>query len=216
MTDGSSPHNVWKGVIIKYLNSGRLSVLLAFAIAAVLVAGYVGLGKPSETGPAEGPDTEVIHMEVSYGFDVKDEEKLVGFAENVFTGRVIEQVGSEEMEDPGSGAEDSGIPQTQFAVQPLENIKGDLTGTVTVNQQGGNLKQNGDEKKVLIEGDPLLEPGEEYLFVTRYEDNEGWHTIAAQPFGKVRVEDKGERKEVKEEFQQAKKKQKDPLKNFSK
>ncbi len=216
MTDGSSSHDIWKGVVMKYLNSGKLSVLLALAIAAILIAGYVGVGKPSETGSAEGPATEVIHMEVSYGFEASEKEKLVGFAENVFTGRVIEQVGSEEMADPDSAAEGPGIPQTQFAVETLENIKGDLTGTVTVNQQGGDLKLNGNKKKVLIEGDPLLEPGGEYLFVTRYEDNEGWHTIAAQPFGKIKVEDRGKRKEVKEEFQQAKKKQKDPLKNFSK
>ena len=61
------------------------------------------------------------------------------------------------------------MPQTQFSVEPLENIKGDLTEPITVNQQGGTLKQDGKSKKVLIEGDPLLKPGKEYMFVTRYE-----------------------------------------------
>ncbi len=193
---------------MNYLSSKRLSVLLLLGIAAVLVAGYVGVGK---TPVSSGSDT--IRMEVAYGFDVKDEEKLVGFAENVFTGRVTGQVGSEDMPDPDSG--DSGIPQTQFSVEPLENIKGELKGTVTVNQQGGSIKQDGKEKKVLIEGDPLLEPGKEYLFVTRYEEDKDWYTIAAQPFGDVKVEDKEKRKKAKEKFEQAKKEQKDPSKEFS-
>lgn len=197
---------------MNHLNSRRLSVLLLLGIVAVLVAGYAGIG---DEEAAEDTDTDVIHMEVSYGFEAEDKQKLMGFAENVFTGKVIEQVGTEAMTDPEPASEDPGIPQTQFAVQPLDNIKGDLTEPVTVNQQGGNIKQNGDKKKVLIEGDPLLEPGEEYLFVTRYEEDEDWHTIAAQPFGDIKVEDKEKREEVKEKFKQAKKKQKDPSKEFS-
>lgn len=197
---------------MNHLNSRRLSVLLLLGIVAVLVAGYAGIG---DEEAAEDTDTDVIHMEVSYGFEAEDKQKLMGFAENVFTGKVIEQVGTEAMTDPEPASEDPGIPQTQFAVQPLDNIKGDLTEPVTVNQQGGNIKQKGDKKKVLIEGDPLLEPGEEYLFVTRYEEDEDWHTIAAQPFGDIKVEDKEKREEVKEKFKQAKKKQKDPSKEFS-
>ncbi len=196
---------------MRYLNSRKLSVLLSLSIVVVLVAGYAGIGKEK---PEAGSEDEVIRVEVSYGFNVKDEEKLVGFAENVFRGRVIEQVGSEKMADSASG--DSGLPQTQFAVQPLENIKGELTGRVTVNQQGGSIKQNGKSKKVLIEGDPLLEPGKEYMFVTRYEEDKDWYTIAAQPFGDVKVEDKEKRKELKEKLKQAKKKQKDPSKELPK
>lgn len=198
-------------VIVSHLNSRRLSILLSLAIAAVLVAGYAGTGTTPGEDP-ESPGSDTVRVDVAYGFEVKDEEKLVGFAENVFTGRVIERVGSEEMSVPS----DSGIPQTQFTVRPLENIKGELTGPVTVNQQGGSMKQNGEKKKVLIEGDPLLEPGEEYLFVTRYEESKNWHTIAAQPFGDVKIKDKDQRKKLKEKFKQARKEQKDPAKEFSK
>lgn len=188
-------------------------MFLLLGIFAVMIAGYFGVDKTTGKS-SENRDGDTVRMEVSYGFEVKDEEKLVGFAENVFTGRVIEQVGSEEMPDPK--AEGPGIPQTQYAVEPLENVKGDLTEPVTVNQQGGTLKQNGKSKKVLIEGDPLLEPGKEYMFVTRYEKNKDWYTIAAQPFGDVKIEDKEKRKQTKEEFEKAKKNQKDPSKEFSK
>ena len=67
---------------MSYLNSRRLSILLLLGIAAVLIASYTGIGKESESS---GSNT--VRVEVSYGFEAKDEEKLVGFAENVFTGR---------------------------------------------------------------------------------------------------------------------------------
>lgn len=195
---------------MRHLNSKRLTVLLALSIATVLTAGYFEI----EKGIPEPQSSETVRVEVSYGFDAKDKEKLVGFAENVFTGRVVEQVGSEEMPDPE--VEGPGIPQTQYSVEPLENIKGDLKDEITVNQQGGSIKQNGKSKKVLIEGDPLLEPGKRYMFVTRYEEDKDWYTIAAQPYGDIKVEDKEKRKKTKEEFDKAKKNQKDPSKEFSK
>ncbi|MGB3681512.1 MAG: hypothetical protein WA990_03395 [Rubrobacteraceae bacterium] len=198
---------------MNYLNSKRLFVFLSLAVAALVIAGYAGVGKQEPEAESAETQDRPIRIEVSYGFDVKDEEKLVGFSENVFTGRVIEQVGNEEMADPGS--EDSGIPQTQFSVEPLEDIKGETKDTVTVNQQGGSIKQDGDKKKVLIEGDPLLEPGKKYMFVTRYEENKDWYTIAAQPFGDVKVEDKEKLRKTKEKFEKAKKDQEDPSKEFS-
>lgn len=178
----------------------------------MLVAGYYGIGKDSTDESSES----VLRIDVAYGFEAEEEDKLVGFAENVFKGRVIEQVGSEDMPDPSSVPGDSAIPQTQFSVEPLDNIKGKLNDTVTVNQQGGYIEQDGEEKKALIEGDPLLEPGKEYLFVTRYEKDNDWHTIAAQPYGDIKVEKKVKYKKVKEKFEKAKKNQKDPSKKFPK
>ena len=202
---------------MNYLSNRRLTVLLSLGLMAVLFTGYFDLGKNESGAEASGSHSDgVIRMEVSYGFEAKDEEKLVGFAENVFTGRVIKQVGSEKMKDSASVPGDFEIPQTQFSVEPLDNIKGDLTETITVNQQGGSVKQNSEKKKVLIEGDPLLEPGKKYMFVTRHEEDKDWYTIAAQPYGDVKVEDKVKRENVKEKFKQAKKEQKNPSKEFSK
>ncbi len=97
------------------------------------------------------------------------------------------------------------LPQTQFSVAVLKNIKGDLDGTVTVNQTGGYDKA--EDRKVRVEGDPLLEPNQERLFATSYDQEEGWYTIVAQPFGDVRLESEQQRTDLVEKFEQAREEQ---------
>ncbi len=97
------------------------------------------------------------------------------------------------------------MPRTQFSVVVLENIKGDFGGKVTVSQTGGYDKSVG--RGVRIEGDPLLKPGQELLFVTNYNREEGWYTIAAQPFGTVPIEDERQRTDLVERFEQAREEQ---------
>ncbi len=97
------------------------------------------------------------------------------------------------------------MPRTQFSVVVLENIKGDLGGEVTVSQTGGYDKSVGRE--VRIEGDPILKPGQELLFATSYNPEEGWYTIAAQPFGTVPIEDERRRTDLVERFEKAREQQ---------
>ena len=61
--------------------------------------------------------------------------------------------------------------QTQFSVEVLENIKGNLKGKVIVNQEGGFETIDGKTYLVLIEGDKLLEQNKTYLFATRISEN---------------------------------------------
>lgn len=93
------------------------------------------------------------------------------------------------------------MPRTQFSVEVLKNVKGDLDGTVTVSQIGGYDGEEGRE--VRVEGDSLSKPGKRYLFVTSYNREEGWYAVVAQPFGDVLVEDEARRREVEERFEQA-------------
>ena len=88
-----------------------------------------------------------------------------------------------------------------------ESIKGKLAGTVTVNQDGGRAEDGHEDHEhlELVEGDPLLVPGQEYLFVTRHDPQKGWHTVAAQPFGDIKVKSETDKKALKEKFQKAKK-----------
>ena len=97
------------------------------------------------------------------------------------------------------------MPRTQFSVAVLRNVKGDLGGKVTVSQTGGYDGSMGRE--VRIEGDPLLEPGQELLFVTSYDQEEGWYTMVAQPFGTVPIEDERQRTKLVERFEQAREQQ---------
>jgi hypothetical protein len=70
---------------------------------------------------------------------------------------------------------------------------------MTVSQTGG-YDEEGREARV--EGDSPLQPGQDYLFSTSYDEKEGRYVIVAQPFGAVPVGDKEEREKV-EEFEQA-------------
>ncbi len=177
-------------------------ILLALAVFGVGFAAYALLAREApETGAAG--NGEVVNLEVNYAFEPADEKQLVGFATNVFVGRVVEKVGAEGAPLSGPGGEV--VPRTQFSVAVLENIKGDLGGKVTVSQTGGYDRPEG--RTVRVEGDPLLQPGQQGLFVTSYDEQEDWYTIVAQPFGDVRIESESERTDLVEKFEQARRAQ---------
>ncbi len=183
--------------------------LLDGTIARLLLAlAVVGLGFVIYAVLAEGPTGtdgggDVVNVEVDYAIEPTDERQLVGSATNVFVGKVFGKAGAEGA--PLSGPGDRVMPRTQFSVVVLENIKGDLGGEVTVSQTGGYDKSVGRE--VRIEGDPILKPGQELLFATSYNPEEGWYTIAAQPFGTVPIEDEQQRTDLVERFEQAREEQ---------
>jgi hypothetical protein len=177
----------------------RISLALALVGAGFVMYAILAI-EPSESSG------DVINMEVDYAFEPSNKRQLVGFATNVFVGRVVEKVGAEGA--PLSGPGDEVVPRTQFSVEVLKNIKGDLNGQVTVSQTGGYDKAESGE--VRVEGDPLLKPGQERLFVTSYVREEGWYAIVAQPFGDVRIEDRQQRTDLVEKFEQAREEQKPP------
>ena len=181
-----------------FLDARISSLLLALAVVGLGFVLYAVLvERPT------GTDGDVVNVEVDYAIEPTDERQLVGSATNVFVGRVIGKVGAEGA--PLSGPGERVVPRTQFSVVVLENIKGDLGGEVTVSQTGGYDKSVGRE--VLIEGDPILKPDQELLFATSYNPEEGWYTIAAQPFGTVPIEDERRRTDLVERFEKAREQQ---------
>lgn len=118
--------------------------------------------------------------------DFSDDRKFMGASHHVFVGKVVKQVGSRE--DSG------GVPETQFSVQVIENIKGNLSGLVTVNQEGGY--KNGI-LYIIGEGDVvaptknadsnLLKPGVTYVLATRFDKNKNEHTLLVSPFGSILI-----------------------------
>ena len=161
---------------------------------------------------------------MDYPFEVKDERQLVGASESVFVGRVLEQVGTSKM--PGTGG--IGVPTTQFCVRVKEVIKGDLRGVVTVSQPGGYVEYAADRdypdrgvekgqrirELILFAQTPLLQDGQEYVFVTGPDSRQGYHAIGVLPYGAVPLEGKDEKQrgDVVERFKKAKKEQIDPRK----
>ncbi|MGM7723723.1 hypothetical protein [Metabacillus sp. Hm71] len=168
-------------------NSKRIKYRISYLIsAAVLMIGlftgtYYMVNQPSET--------EIINMDVGYEVDVSDPRKLVGYADHVFIGKVIEQAGTKKI---------SGFPETQFNVKVLETIKGDLNGTIIVNQNGG---YDGNQLTV-INGDSLIKPGKTYLFATKYLESENWHTLVPA-YGDVLIENEEKQKELIETYKKA-------------
>ena len=118
--------------------------------------------------------------------DLSNDRKLVGVANDVFFGQVSQNNGQDN---------EMGLPQTQFSVLVLETLKGDVSGTVTVNQQGGSRPDGGAFR---MKGDPnLLEPGKSYLFVTRTYTKKGWETLVPS-YGNLLLDvpDRASREEV--------------------
>lgn len=81
--------------------------------------------------------------------------------------------------------------ETQYRVEVLKNIKGELSGTVTVEQAGGVE----GEKIVAMEGDveaaardgaasPLLQVGSTYVLATRGDGSDGYYELGTNPYAK--------------------------------
>lgn len=149
------------------------AVLLSLLVGGV--AGWAAAGLFQGT-----PEFSVKRMQASHAFDVGDDQILAGWADNVFIAKVVAKQGQEKMSDV------SEMPLTLWNAEVVENFKGDLSGTVTLAQQGGYLE--GTNSLHLMEGDTLLEPGHEYLFVSRHSKPEGRHWIVPH-YGDIPVPD---------------------------
>lgn len=123
-------------------------------------------------------EQKVIYVDAQYAADFSDDKILMGASHNVFVGKVIRQSGTKER---GIG------PETQFEVVVIDNIKGDLHGVITVDQQGGykdgTLYVVGDDTVSPAKDGSgyLLQPGSTYLFATRYNPTEHWYTLNSYP-----------------------------------
>lgn len=195
---------------------------------AVLAAGIVTFRTSIVADQDRGYDA-VARAQMTYPYDVKDKRMLVGASDNVFVGRVVEQVGAKPLDAVGGEGVDAATadiaqPRTQFSVEVLRNIKGRLSGTVTVSQDGGVVEYKADKdypeagvragetvrELVLVEEDSLLEPGRKYMLVTSKDPVNGWHQIVAPGKGNERIDKTGELEELEGEFEQAEKEQVDP------
>lgn len=204
-------------------NSRRVLVLLTVCLLLLLTAGvavYAVAAKDDGAGATEDgaaattteeaavdttaeETTRANEAHAKAAIDPKDDGQVVGFSSDVFFGRVVERAGSEGAPTTKPGAE---VPMTQYTVEVTEVIKGDASGRVLVNQLGGYVDDGHEDHEHLdlLDGDPLLEPGQEYLFATNYVPEESWYQIVSNGAGDVKVADKAQRQELKEKFEKAK------------
>lgn len=116
--------------------SGLFAAAAAFTVAAyaqlAMTPTINGIG-PAEIHDLAGPRVTSSGglptiMHAQYPADFRDDRILMGASHNVFVGKVISQVGN---------IPERILPDTQFSVDVIFNVKGNLRGRVTVDQNGG-------------------------------------------------------------------------------
>lgn len=225
----------------------RLGVrLLVAGVALFVVAWGVGIAVASQMGTNEDdagadqsaanqgadakdvgrPDggpcaSQVVCVMDEYKWDIYDKRQLIGYSENVFAGRVIEQASTEAAKTSIPGDEED--PHTQYTVEVLGVAKskgpkplsaGDRT---TVDQLGGPGAKT-DKRHVAA---PMscsqqsvggqLTVGDEYLFATRYDEDTSRHDVSAPPAGAEPVDSVGTREDTLTAYRLAADQQLDPL-----
>ncbi|NJD51646.1 MAG: hypothetical protein FIB07_02140 [Candidatus Methanoperedens sp.] len=169
----------------------KIKIGIIFAVMAGLIA----------TGFWFSQTDKISYAQVDYMVDVTNDSALVGSVDNVFIGKVIAQTGNKPNSVPAGKA--SGFsPQTQFNVEVLENIKGNLNGIIKVSQYGGYEKKNGENQLILIEGDKLLEPSKTYLFAAGVNDIDKWYTLVPA-YGDLPITDQTDQQNKRERFKKA-------------
>jgi hypothetical protein len=180
-------------------DSNRVAIAVLLTVCLV-AAGLVGCGqlatssdREQTSGEGTSPRADCrpgapIDNVVSDPEYISDEE-LVRFADNVFVGRVIKRVG---YEPPSENTPP--LPQTLYSVKVEQNVKGSLSGTVVVVQDGGCDPRY--DRIVLVNGDDLLRPGQEVVFSTKKLSPEGPHLIVGSNYGDIEVTTEEQRAKV--------------------
>lgn len=114
------------------------------------------------------PSTRTGIAGASLIYDPSDNRQVVGAYHDIFTGKVLQK------QEPTSY---DAIPQTQYLVEVVDNIKGTLNGKVIVSQLDGLVFTDEGKKP------PILQVGSAYLFATRENPDTGWNVLSAHPSG---------------------------------
>ncbi|MFC0187059.1 hypothetical protein ACFFJY_02105 [Fictibacillus aquaticus] len=132
--------------------------------------------------------SETIYVEQGNSFDVSNPHMLSSWADNIFIGEVVKKKGSKSLGEQ---------PETQYVVEVMRSMKGNLNGQVTVNQLAG---YNNDDLSI-TKGDNLLKEGQKYLFVTRYLESEDWYTTVPV-YGNIKIEDIKEEEDLAKKYEE--------------
>lgn len=144
-------------------------------IATTVLMAVIVLG--TYTSQRKISTIQEIHPQ--YPADFSNDRILVGASHVVFVGKVVKQTGNVDFLE---------TPSTQFEVEVIKNIKGDLSGLVTIDQLGGYK----DGVLYIVREDTLLpentkddtaplQPGSTYLFAARYNEANGQYVLITHP-----------------------------------
>jgi hypothetical protein len=169
---------------------------------AVIIAGLLLAGRFAATGkvcPQPHSVTSAISSETWEASERRDPRVLVYTSDNVFIGRVLSE--------KKATRRDSKSPKTPFSVEVADNIKGRLSGKVTVVQQGGY--EDFGCRLVLFDHDPLPIPRRTYLFATRLGED-GRYYLDTE-YAKILIDSPADRDHLIEKFERAESQQIPPI-----
>lgn len=149
-----------------------LALLVVTLWAAAALSGCGKTTVNMGNAPTESATTTLISP-FDATTDFSDIRNLMAKTTHVFTGRVDDFAGSKSR---------SSFPETQFTVTTGVQLKGEVSATVIVNQQGGTRSG----AYMSLGGDRPLNIGQWYLFATKGSPSEGWFTLIPI-YGDVRI-----------------------------
>jgi hypothetical protein len=136
---------------MKLMRNKYVLIIAMSVVAAMLLAINQQLFHVGNPGNNSDPLSDIT----SSNLDLNNDRVLVGAVDNIFVGRVVEQVNTEML----------GIlhdrPHTSFRVEVIYNVKGEVAGSVLVKQEGAYIDNKysvirpSDSADGDIEGDAL-------------------------------------------------------------
>ncbi len=138
-----------------------MTLMITAIASGVILAGWVFL--------QQEPKNDTV-IQGFHAIDRSNDRELVGFADSVYFGVVVERIG--QFYDRGGFHT---IPETQFEVLVLETLKGSVSGEIVVNQTGGT-RRNGSTIRMADDPD-LLNIGTVYLFASRFSEQHKSHFL---------------------------------------
>lgn len=133
----------------------------------------VSQGKSAERAAQEAGARRV---QVNFPINIANRQRLAGFADAVFVGKV---------ESVTPGEERYGTPWTAARVKVQKRLKGNPPDTANVEQQGGSDRSTG--RLVLVEGDSLIQQGDTYIVAARASKERG-SFVVVPVYGLTRLE----------------------------
>lgn len=128
----------------------QITIIMALLSFALMIA-LTGCGRNASAKEHAGT------ISGSFIFDVHDMNALVGDADYVFIGRVLEKGNTHY-------APEEGLPETRYKIQVLKNIKGELSTDleIPINKEGGYVES--EDFTYLYEDDYLPKQGDACIF----------------------------------------------------
>ena len=154
--------------------NSKKSVLL-ISVLFVLSIVFTGCGsanssKSNTTSDVDISSLPIYPMRASFVYDTNDMRQAVGICDYVFVGEVISCDGTQyrdkvTMEDDNGNPKEVGSPYTNYTVNVIENIKGELVTeqSISITKQGG-VSENQDAVYV-FENDELPVANNTYIFL---------------------------------------------------